>query len=250
MKTNCDISVIVTFHREGRLAHRSINSIIRTRAAIEATGVIVETILVLDCADDLTRHSVISHPARRQQDRIIEVGYRDLSASRNEAIAGASGGHIAIFDGDDLYSEKWLLQAYKRHLEDGGYHIYHPELIVSFDTVKGYNYEVDQTSVQFDPLNLLMTNYWCSCSFANHETYLDHPYVPKDSVDCGFGFEDWHWNCETVAAGLEHRIVPGTAIFYRRKRVGSLGTTDKDAFRIIRPTQLFSLYLDKRDELD
>lgn len=245
-----DITVIVTFHGERELAQISINSIVRTRTAIESIGVTVETILVLDCADDLTRQSVVNHPARRQQDRIIEVCYGDLSASRNEAIARANGGCVAIFDGDDLYSEKWLLNAFLRHQEDGCRHVYHPEIIVSFDAVQNYNFEVDQRDKQFDSLNLMMTNYWCSCSFASHQTFLDHPYVPKDGVDCGFGFEDWHWNCETVAAGLEHRIVPETAIFYRRKRVGSLGSTDKKAFRVIRPTRLFSLYPDAPHERD
>lgn len=245
-----DITAIVTFHREGRLAHVSLNSIARTRAAIENVGVTVETILILDCVDDLTHRFVTSHPALRHQDRIIEVSYGDLSASRNDGISKASGTCIAVFDGDDLYSEKWMLKAYACHQDNGARHIYHPEIIVSFDAVQNYNFEVDQRSKRFDPLNLLMTNYWCSCSFASRQTFLDHPYFPKDSLDCGFGFEDWHWNCETVAAGLEHRVVPGTAIFYRRKRVGSLGSTDKAAFRIIRPTQLFSLYADSRPNTD
>jgi glycosyltransferase involved in cell wall biosynthesis len=247
---NPNITAIVTFHREGRLAHVSLNSIARTRAAIENDGVSVETIYVLDCADDLTDHFVKKHPARRQQDLIMEVGYGDLSASRNAGIAKASGSCIAIFDGDDLYSEKWLVQAYASYQEDGARHIYHPEIIVSFDAVQNYNFEVDQRSKQFDPLNLLMTNYWCSCSFASRQTYLDYPYVPKESVDSGFGFEDWHWNCETVAAGIEHRIVPETALFYRRKRLGSLGSTDRAAFRVIRPTRLFSLHSNPHNKAD
>jgi glycosyltransferase involved in cell wall biosynthesis len=245
-----DITAIVTFHRERELAQISINSIVRSRTAIENVGITVETIWVLDCADDITRQSVVNHPARRPQDRIVEVCYRDLSASRNYAIATAEGHCVAIFDGDDLYSEKWLLNAFMRHQQEGGMHIYHPEIIVSFDAVQNYNFEVDQRDKQFDKRNLLMTNYWCSCSYSERRTFLDHPYVPKDGIDCGFGFEDWHWNCETVAAGLEHRIVPETAIFYRRKRAGSLGLADREAFRIIRPTQLFSLYPDAAHKPD
>ena len=242
--THPDISAIVTFHREGRLAHVSINSIARTCDAIEETGVTVETVMVLDRADDLTRSFVLNHPAKKRQDRILEVNCGDLSTSRNEAIARSVGACIAIFDGDDLYSRNWLLQAFACRQRDGGRHIYHPEVIVSFDAIQRYNFEVDQRSDQFDVKNLLMTNYWCSCAFSDRQTFLDHPYVPKDGVDCGFGFEDWHWNCETVAAGIEHRVVPETAIFYRRKRSGSLGAADHQAFRIIRPTRLFSLYGD------
>jgi glycosyltransferase involved in cell wall biosynthesis len=222
-----DLTAIVTFHGERELAQISINSIVRTRAAIERIGVEVETIFMLDCADDLTRLYVVNHPARRPQDRIIEVCYGDLSASRNDAIARANGQCLAIFDGDDLYSEKWLLNAFLRYQEDGRQHVYHPEIIISFDAVRNYNFEVDQRGKQFDPLNLLMTNYWCSCSFADRQTFLDHPYVPKDSLDCGFGFEDWHWNCDTVASGLEHRIVPETALFYRRKRVAGFRRFDR-----------------------
>lgn len=241
-KSTPDISVVVTFHREGRLAHVSLNSIERVLNRVENAELKVETILVLDNADGETRRAVIEHPFRRAHDPIIKVSHGDLASSRNEAISLSRGACVAILDGDDLYSANWLELAHAAHQAEGGRHIYHPEITVSFDAIQNYNFTVDQRSSQFDAENLLMTNYWCSCTFASRQVFLDRPYLPKGSPDGGFGFEDWHWNCETVASGLEHRIVPGTALFYRRKRTGSLGTTDKQAFRIIHPTRLFSLH--------
>jgi glycosyltransferase involved in cell wall biosynthesis len=232
----------VTFHREGRLAHVSLNSIERTLNRANKAKLNVETILVLDNADAETRRAVIEHPFRRAHDQVIEVSHGDLASSRNEAISLSRGACVAILDGDDLYSANWLELAHAAHQAEDGRHIYHPEITVSFDAIQNYNFTVDQRSSQFDAKNLLMTNYWCSCTFASRQVFLDHPYVPKDGPDCGFGFEDWHWNCETVASGLEHWIVPGSALFYRRKRAGSLGTKDKQAFRIIHPTRLFSFY--------
>lgn len=235
------ISAVVTFHNEGRLAHVSLNSIARTRDFAVRAGISVELLLVLDRASATTRQYVFDHPLREAGDQVIEVAHGDLSASRNEAIALARGTCIAIFDGDDLYSANWLQQACEQHRAEGGRHIYHPEITVSFDALQSYNFTVDQRDPEYNQHNLLMTNYWCSCTYAAKQVFLDHPYQPKDGPAGGFGFEDWHWNCETVAAGMEHRVVAETALFYRRKRSGSLNAMDSQASRIIRPSRLFSL---------
>ena len=53
------------------------------------------------------------------------------------------------------------------------------------------------------------------------EIYGRFPYRPN-RLDQGFGFEDWAWNCETIAAGLKHRAVPETTHFIRSKPADSL----------------------------
>lgn len=239
-----DITAIITFHREGRLAHVSLNSIARTRAAIEKTGVVVELVCILDRADAYTKEIVSSHPAKQAHDLTIEVSYGDPAASRNRGVQASGGSLIAIFDGDDLHSENWLEQAFQCHQSDGGQHIYHPELTVSFEALKNYCFAIDQRSSQFDARNLLMANYWTSCAFAIRQIFIDYPYAQRTDSTSGFGFEDWHWNCETVGGGVEHRVVPGTALFYRRKNTNSVNASNKDASRIMHPSRLFSLYSD------
>ena len=34
--------------------------------------------------------------------------------------------------------------------------------------------------------------------------------LPPPKCDAGWGYADWHWNCEVIAAGGAHHVVPGT----------------------------------------
>jgi hypothetical protein len=45
---------------------------------------------------------------------------------------------------------------------------------------------------------------------------LDIPHTTRD-LDDGFGYQDWQWNIETMAAGWRHVIARDTIIFKRRR---------------------------------
>lgn len=238
---NFDISLLITFHREGIFAHSTLNSIERCRKFAERTGISTECIWVLDSVDDETRNVLLAHPAKSDHVRIIESSYRDLGASRNLGIAAAHGTAIAILDGDDYFSTNWIERAWHYLREYGPQSILHPEVVVNFGTHSAYCWQIDQiTHRHYDRAGLLIGNYWTSWTFALRTVYIQCPYVTTHPLETGFGYEDWHWNCETIACGYQHRIVPGTIGFYRRKKTASLVEFTSQIGAIIPPTRLFS----------
>lgn len=65
-------------------------------------------------------------------------------------------------------------------------------------------------------------NLWSANVLARRALYEKFPYK-KSERRKGLGVEDWSWNIETVAAGVEHDIVEETVHLIRVKDTGSLG---------------------------
>jgi glycosyltransferase involved in cell wall biosynthesis len=240
-----DISLLITFHREGVLAHSTLNSIERCRAMAEAAGHSCEYVLVFDNADQETLDVVGAHRASRHRVTALTVDYRDAGLSRNEGIAAAEGTYVATLDGDDYYSGNWIERAVYYAGEYGAKVVLHPEFVVTFGAHAAYCWQVDQRGRYFDVAGLLMSNFWTSWTFAARQLYLDNPYQRTDAVQTGFGYEDWHWNCDTVARGIEHRLAWGTVGFYRRKPTSRVQLEVAEG-AIIPPTALFAIGNAKR----
>ncbi|WP_303851733.1 glycosyltransferase family 2 protein [Seleniivibrio woodruffii] len=237
---NIDISLIITFHHEGTLAHITLNSIERCRRFAEKNGIRCEYIWVLDNIDEETGRVLENHPADRDIVKMLEVDCKDAGKSRNEGIAAASADTIAIFDGDDLYSENWIERSMYYLKQYGDNVILHPEYMVTFDQIKCFGRQIDQTENKFSIDGLLTSNYWTSAwTIARKSVYQKVPYVGTHVKETGFAFEDWHWNCETVAAGFVHRLTPETVGFYRRRQ-GSRIMSETSANGIMRPSGIFS----------
>lgn len=232
-------SVVVTFHREGTLAHQTWLSLLRCRAAVEAAGRRVQFILSLDRADARTRRVVMSLPELAPEDAILEVDLGDLGLSRNHAVANASGTWIGICDGDDYLSANWLVRSLELAEASGSGTIWHPDWIVFFEGWHALSRQIGQDDPRFDRNALLVTNAWNSCSFAHRDVYLNCPYRVSRPGESGFGYEDWHWNCETLARGFVHRIATDTMHFVRRKASGSLTAAHVVRNALILPSQLF-----------
>lgn len=234
-----DVSLLITFHQEGILAYSTLNSVERCRQYAEAHGISTEYIWVLDSIDTETRRVLMSHPALHTSIKVIEVNHRDLGASRNSGIAAAQGKTIAILDGDDYFSTNWIERAWHFMHEFGQNAILHPEFVINFGEHTAYAWQVDQAGQYFDINGLMAGNFWTSWTFAARTVYLTVPYETTRPRETGFGYEDWHWNCETIAAGFEHRLAWGSMALYRRKP-SSLVTTTSAVGAIIPPTRLFS----------
>lgn len=233
------VTLLITFHREGILAHSTLNSIERCRRYARAAGIATEYVWVLDSVDDETRRVLNSHPCATGSVRVVEVAHRDLGASRNSGVAAARGNVVAILDGDDYYSENWIERGYHNLGLFGGHCVVHPEFVVSFGAQKAWGRMVDQDEQVFDKHGLLVENFWTAWTIAPRELYRAFPYVTTRTKDTGFGFEDWHWNCATIGAGVEHRLAPGTVAFYRRKLTGLLAESSA-ANALMPPSQLFA----------
>lgn len=233
------VSAVITFHGEGLLAHPTLRSIERCRRHAEKAGIGVEFVITLDNADSETRRVVRSHPALREGDQIHEVDYRDLSSCRNHAIEHARGRYVGTFDGDDYFSENWITRCVELIREFGEDCIFHPEIMLAFGEWNAFWWQVDQDSEYYRPRSLLMLNYWNACAFAARSVFVHCPYQVSRPGECGFGFEDWHWNCETIAAGYRHKLAEQTVRFERRKAAGSLNVAHQRTAAIVRPSPFF-----------
>lgn len=233
------VSAVVTFHRERELAVPTLHAVERMRRFAETHGLRVQLEMTLDGGDRATRQAVLSHPALRDGDTLHEVELFDLSLCRNHAIGLARGEFVAILDGDDLFSENWIAQAVQTIVEHGPATIVHPQLLIAFGTWNAYWEQLDQTDSRFLPETLVSFNHWNACTVARRDVFARCPYEYARVGESGFGFEDWHWNCQTIAQGYVHRVVPHTFRLERRKATGSLNLAHQSHAAIVRPSPFF-----------
>ena len=106
-----DISVIITAHREGVIAGATARSALAALGATRSAGLSDEIILVLDRADAITAQ-VLCYGLDGQA-RVLETSEGDPGQARNRGIEAANGRCATFLDADDLWSENWLLEAWK-----------------------------------------------------------------------------------------------------------------------------------------
>ena len=235
-----DISVVITFHNEGLLAYPTLRSLQECLHRALQSSLMSETIVVLDNPSDETEKIVRLFTPALPSCSLIHVSHGDLGLSRNAGVDISSGTFVALYDGDDYFSPNWLSSAflYSQVHDPSRATIYHPEYVVNFGLQNSYARQVSRIDNR-NKLGLFWDNWWCAWSFAPRSVYEQIRYSANDLDRSGFGFEDWHWNCETIAAGFAHDIVPHTVGYYRRKRHGLLQSTlGKQA--LPRYTRMFS----------
>jgi glycosyltransferase involved in cell wall biosynthesis len=232
-----DISCIVTLHREGILAHKTLASITRAMRFAAANGARAELLLIADCADSETLQYLERSPHLSSDTRILATDFGDPGLARNHGVQAARGEYIAIFDGDDLCSGNWLTEALRLARENPAY-IVHPDYNVYFGAERWILRHPDQRNAGFRASQLLVENAWTALCVASRGTLLAIPY--RDTpVNSGFGYEDWHWNCDTIAAGLVHVVAADTVHFIRLKTSGSRNAAALERSRLIRHSTLF-----------
>lgn len=224
-----DISAIISGHTEGRLAIASLRSMLLAVEEANKNGLSVQIIAVLDNPDSVTR-SVFENFAN-ENGVLLEVNYADQGASRNEALEKATGQKIAFLDADDLWCKNWLCDAF-RFLEkaESGV-IAHPEFNYFFEGQATVFRHIDQDDEEFQLDLLRLQNYWDALCMCDREVYKTFPFYKRE-LDKGWAYEDWYWNCETVAAGLRHKIVPDTILFKRRRSISQTVRASSNKSRI------------------
>lgn len=247
--TTFDISVIVTFHNEGRLAYRTLRALERAINFAMSHGVTVEVVQVLDRVSDSILREICKDRRLKTccSSQYHEVDYGQLAFSRNHGVQVSKGGYIAILDGDDLFCENWLVKAHARCVSDVLV-IAHPQLSYYFPK----NVHVFLYGDMADPGQLLDTNPWPAMSFAARNCYETVPYQPDTTC---FGYEDWRWNCETTVKGFKHEIIEETLYAYRQKPEDlSLLAKSNAAGLVLAPNsltrRLFSRPLVSQSEID
>jgi hypothetical protein len=204
---------IVAFHNEGITAHTTLTSIAESRIFAEKHNMYVEFVITLDNHDALTGRTVRGHPGIRKNDRIETVRFGDLGLSRNYAVSKSSCEYIVCMDGDDYYSRNFILncvlEASKAHTV-----IAYPEYLFAFGEKFYFTHLVYGQSAESLRYALFSSHMYCSCVTAGRAVFLEHPY---SACAEGFGFEDWHWNCEVAAHGYTHSPAKDAVVLYRRK---------------------------------
>ena len=235
--TNPDITAILNLHSEGLLATSSIKSLLAAASMANDAGLSVEAIIVADKIDKVTKECALQ--GLEYGMRILEFDFGDLSNSRNAGIQASTGRYIAFLDGDDLWSENWILEAYKQAEQNLNPTVLHPEACLFFgeNVEPGWLIHKNDDAFDSDWTSLAIRNHWTALSFADRLIYEKVPYQPN-KISLGFGYEDWTWNAEIISHGFRHGVVMGTVHFVRM-RPASLVKHTQAAGALMSPTQLF-----------
>lgn len=236
---NVDVSIVVTFHHEGILAHATLRSIVELRKDAGENGISTELICACDNADESTLNTIRNGDFLDEGDQIVECHFGDPSANRNFGASVATGKYLTILDGDDYYSSNWISKSVAEIRQAPG-SIIHPEMLVMFGEDHSYRWQVDQNGPYFFKEGLLVSNYWAQWMLCELELFRNFPYRETRAPGDASGYEDWHWNCETLGAGHRHLLAHGTVGFYRSHAKGRLAL-DKHTPVTFGATKLFEI---------
>lgn len=211
-----DISIILTAHREGLLAGATGRSAQAAIARAQAYGLSCEVIVVLDRADLLTQQVLKEVFGATAHFVASDTG--DPGQARNQGIEIAKGLCASFLDGDDLWSENWLVEAWGMSTARPDA-VLHSACNLIFGDRRMLFWHADSETKLCEPDYLNWLNYWDAMSFARTEIYRVYPFFHND-LNLGFGHEDWHWNAVTLNDGIAHKPVLNT-MHYKRARAGS-----------------------------
>lgn len=217
------VTIVVNAHNENLLLYRTLKSLDTNIVRAQTKGIVTEVIIVADKVDEPTRNFLenkVDTALTAVIPKIDFVEYGDLGLSRNHGIRLAEGEFVGNFDGDDLWSDNWISEAVT-FLQEHDRVVAHHAAVLNFGTKNGVWHIRSSTDPSFNPHSVVEDNWWPSCMMTRREIALEIPYR-QTLRNRQFSFEDWLWNCETLAAGLEHMPVPGTVFFYRRKEMSML----------------------------
>lgn len=216
-KEQIDLSIIITAHKEGILAHKTVLGILRCADELEKQKITYEIIVSLDNPDEITE-KYYSRWRNNDKFSIINVSFGNPADNRNNAISKARGKYVSVIDGDDIPSRNWLVDSYNILKQKKGLTIVRPNfnLQFSFDNDEKVLWVMESSfSKEEDAIIMSYWNRWSMTATAPAEVFKKFKYKPALN---GFGYEDYLWNCETRAADIPCVVAPGTVIFYRRRQ--------------------------------
>lgn len=232
MKMDIVLTVGVTAHAEGVLAHKTMQAIFVGLDKLNTKKYPYEIIVHIDNGDEAT----INYFKRYENDkriRIINSHFHDLGMSRNCIAKNAKGKYISFLDADDMLSSNWYVSALRRMEESSEPIMVHPNIQFNFGAGTRLEFTVRKDSFEKfeDAIVLAGVNRWCSAIMGERETFLKYPYMETKN---GYGYEDYNLNSNTVGHGIKHMVALDTVMFYRQKAEGSL-LSSSNVERVIQP---------------
>lgn len=242
-----DLSVILTAHNEGILAHKTMLSVFKSLEKLKPKGIEYEIIIHIDNGTRETKDYFERYRSDKRF-RIFENSFGDPSLSRNFSVENSRGEYVSCFDADDLLTENWYSDAFDIVTEDDN-NIARFNFIVTFGgwkTVITENVAFGEEEV----LYLAESNLYGSPFMCRKSLYLKNPQRANQPP---FAYEDWQWNLDIIAKGGKNVIVPKSAIFYRQDLLAKSSVLSRhNAQRsTLSPTRLLSFdYIKNRSDLD
>lgn len=236
-KSPIELSVIVTAHHEGILAHKTILSVLRALEAFDAKGISYEIIVHIDNGDEATKN----YYSRYEDDErfvIFENSFGNPADSRNYGVKKSRGKYATFLDGDDLVSRNWLIDGYDMLVKSKEPTVLRPQYHFHFGESEELNHVwimEGSFSKEEDALILSFYNRWTLPLIAPTDLLRAYPFKPALN---GFAYEDWLFNADIRAADIPVAIVPGAVLFYKRRR-GSV--TSEHAGGILEYSDLFDI---------
>ena len=219
-----DLTVAVTAHNEGLVAHKTMRSILEATKRLEEKKISYEILIHIDNGDQITK-DYFKRYAKMPNVVIYENNFGDPGPSRNFLAQKASGEYLTFLDGDDLISDNWLVVAYGALIGATEEVIVHPEGILTFGTEVNNVLTIQTETLprEKDTIVLLGENRWCAILMAKTSTLLKFPY---QHLAGGYSHEDYVFNVETTNAGIKHIIAKETILFYRRSNNSRLSSSN------------------------
>lgn len=241
-----DLTIAITAHNEGIVAGPTLTSVEDAIVGVEKLGLRVERLVGLDsptpeCDEFFSQATMVDWTLHR-------FAFADPFLTRNALAAKARGRWIAFVDADDLISENWLEEAASLLLKaekSGEKIIVHPQLNWIFEGANSIFVKPDQFDEIFNPYFFYNANYYDMMSVYPLEAVRSVPYGSRD-IAHGFGYQDWQWNVQIMAAGWRHTVAPDTVIF-KRRRANSVSVQNSSKKAVIRAVD--ELGIDRIDEL-
>jgi len=231
-----DLSIIITAHNEGIIAHKTMLSVFEAIKNIEKKYS-YEIIIHIDRGDKDT----IKYFQRYEKQKRIKIftnNFGDLGDSRNYAAQHANGKYLAFLDGDDLISDNWFLNGLDCLTTSSCKIMVHPHAVLNFGfeqrNVLHIQKDFNRNSLE-STLTLIGENCWCSTIMGEKEDFLKFKYRHMGN---GYGYEDYALNVETTHNGINHIVAPNTVLFYRRSSGSMLSSYNSD-MRVLPYTELF-----------
>ena len=126
-----DLTVAITAHNEGLVAHKTMRSILEATKKLEEKNISYEILIHIDNGDQETLDYFDTYKNSNNV-LIFKNNFGDLGSSRNFLVQKASGEYISFLDADDLVSDNWLLVAYQTIKESPSEIVVHPEAVLNF----------------------------------------------------------------------------------------------------------------------
>lgn len=239
-----DVTVVMTAHREGTLAHHTLRALRRCAEHATRAGLTVRVQVVLDAADARTSAYLAEavgpegYFAGVCEAALEEVAVRDPGLGRNVGVSRARSRFVAVLDADNLPTANWLVEGVRALEASERIGVVHPELLVTFGERSELWPQWAGSDPRFNIANMYERNYWDTVCIAHREVFERFPYAATGAT--GFGYEDWHFFSRTLAAEVAHLVAPGTAYFYRIKPGDSVNSAHFSRGSVLPPTELLT----------